>query len=303
MPRLRPALLAFVLAIAALAAAACGGGGQQKSEDGLKKAARQAAESMVAGNYRAAYDAYAKECRDQVDFNEFEANARLAVVFVEAFLGVKLKDFNVTDVQVRNFTGDAGEVSVTIKPPKDIPGFDDLDEPGTFEPWKWEDNRWVVADCAALSDGGFFGGDGDGGDSSGAVPTVPPAGSGPRLGEEVTAGKAVVRVLTVEDPARVPNVDPNPGNRYIALDVSVQATSDRVSVSPFDFTVQDADGYVYDSTYFGREPALGSTDLAPGRTIRGWVTFEVPADARLVAAYASLDWPRPDTLILDFTRR
>ncbi len=304
MPRLRPVVLAVLLALAALIATACGGSdGQQKSEEGLKKAARQAAEALLAGDYRVAYDAFAKACREKVDFKEFEATSRLGVVFVEGFLGVKFKDFKVTDVQVRNFTGDAGEVSITIKPPEEIPGFEDFEEPGEFEPWAWEDGRWVTTDCSGLDEGGFFGDGDDAGTGSGAAPTVPPPGSGPRLGEQVTAGKAVVTVLAVEDPARAAGFDPPAGKRHVALEVSVEARSGEVSLSPFDFTVQGTDGYVYDSTYFGREPLLTSTDLAPGRTIRGWITFEVPADAKLAAAYTSLDWPRPETLIFDFTRR
>jgi hypothetical protein len=257
------------------------------------------AEAMLAGDYRKAYDSVSKECRDQVTFEEFESTMKLGVTFVEAFLGVKFKDFEITDVQVRNFTPDGGEVGITLKPPKEIPGFDELEGAGDFEPWKWEDGKWVAADCSGLG-GGPFGDDGDG---ATAAPTVPPPGSGPKLGETVDAGPARVTVHAVEDPARNTDGEPERGNRFVAIDVSIQAARGSVAVATFDFTVQDESGYVYDAAFFGRAPELRMTDLAQGRQVRGWVTFEVPQGAKLVAVYADLDFPKPETLILDLTRR
>lgn len=297
--RPRPILLALLGAFAVILAAACGGGGSQpRTEAGLKNAARQAAEAMIKGDYRKAYDSFSKECREQVPFSEFESTTKLGVVFLEAFTGVKFKDFEVTNVEVRNFTEDGGEVSITMKAPKELDGFGE--EPGEFERWKWEDGKWVVADCSGLGGDGLFGDD-SGGDTS-AAPTVPPPGSGPKLGETVDAGNARITVRAVEDPVRESTFSPDAGKRYVAFDITVEAARGKVSVSGFDFTVQDDDGFVYDYAIAGREPALKMTDLAQGRQVRGWVTFEVPQDAKLVALYADLDFPRPETLILDLTR-
>ena len=299
MLRLR-ALAALALGAAViLFAAACGGGdGQARTEEGLKRAAREAAEGLFKGDYRKWYDSYAKECRDQVDFKEFESTTRLGVVFIEQLAGVKLKDFKVAGVEVRNFTKDGAEVAVTIEAPKAAEGFEDFAGAGEFEPWKWEDGRWVAADCSGLA-----GGSGDDFGDSGPAPTVPPPGSGPKLGETVEAGKARVTVHAVEDPARAPDAVVEPGRRLVAIEVSIEAAKGSVSVATFDFTVQDEQGYTYDPAFFGREPALKMTDLAQGRTIRGWVTFDVPKDAKLVAVYADLDFPKPETLVADLTRK
>lgn len=59
---------------------------------------------------------------------------------------------------------------------------------------------------------------------------------------------------------------------------------------------------MFEPAFLGREPALGSTELQQGRRVRGWVTFEVPKDARIVALYANLGFVGPDTLVLDLTR-
>ncbi|WBL37420.1 DUF4352 domain-containing protein [Tepidiforma flava] len=301
MTRPRPVLLALLGALAVILAVACGGGGSQpRTENGLETAARQAAEAMIKGDYRKAYDAFSKECREQVPFSEFESTTKLGVMFLEAFAGVKFKDFEITKVEVRNFTEDGGEVSITMKPPKALEGFGE--GAGEFEPWKWEDGKWVVADCSGLGGGGgLFDGDADGGSS--AAPTVPPPGSGPKLGETVDAGSARVTVRAVEDPVRDTVFAPGDGKRYVAFDITIEAARGKVSVSGFDFTVQDEDGFVYDYAIAGREPALKMTDLAQGRQVRGWVTFEVPQDAKLVALYADLDFPRPETLVLDLTRK
>jgi hypothetical protein len=291
------AALALGAIVLTLAGACTGGGGQARTEEGLKRAAREATEAVFKGDYRAVYDSFAKECRDQVDYKEFEATTRLGVAFVEQLAGVKLKDFKVTGVEVRNFTKDGAEVSVTNQAPKAAEGFEGLAGAGDFEAWKWEDGRWVATNCSGLG-----GGAGDFGDS-GPAPTVPPPGSGPKLGETVEAGKARVTVHAVEDPARAPDAVVEAGRRLVAVEVSIEAAKGSVSVATFDFTVQDEKGYTYDPAFFGREPALKMTDLAQGRTVRGWVTFDVPKDAKLVAVYADLDFPKPETLVADLTRK
>ncbi len=298
MNRPRPFLIALFLLGAVLAAACGGGSSQPRTEKGLENAARQAAEAMLNGDYRKAYESFSKECRDEVPFGEFESTARLGVTFLEAFAGVKFKDFKVTGVEVRNFTQEGGEVRIALKPPKQLEGFG---EDGEFEPWKWENGRWVAADCSGLGGGGGLFGDGNGDTSAG--PTVPPPGSGPKLGETVDAGNARVTVRAVEDPVRGAAIDPAPGRRLVAFDITIEAAGGTVSVASQDFALQDEQGYVYEAAFAGREPALRSTNLVRGRTVAGWVTFEVPAGAKLVALYADLDFSKPETLVLDLTRK
>jgi hypothetical protein len=298
MVRIRWFVLALLGAIA-VALAACGGGnGDARTEEGLRKAAETAARASLKGDFKAFYNTFSKECRDQVSREAFEAQSRLAFTFVETFLGVKMKDFEVESVEIRNFTPDAAEVAIKLRPPKGAEMFSD---PGEFESWKWENGRWVVAECTGLlgdlAPGGGSTDFGGGGPSATAVPL----GSGPRLGEAVKVDAATVTVNAFEDPAKV-DANPAEGSRFVAFDVTIEATTGPVSVSSFSFTAQSKDGFVFDAAFFGRQPELRSQDLAQGRKIRGWVTFEVPRDQRIVALFANFSFSGADTLVADLTR-
>ncbi|WP_322796606.1 DUF4352 domain-containing protein [Tepidiforma sp.] len=286
------------------AAAACGGGdGDSRTEEGLQEAARKATQAMLKGEYETAYNAFAKECRDQVSLEAFRSSTQLAMTFVQAFLGASLSEFSVEKVEVQNFSPDRGEVRVTLKPPQKLADRQDLadfTEPNEWEPWKWEDGRWVVADCSGLAG---FGDAGDTGVDSGPQPTAVPLGSGPKLGETVDAGEVKVTVRAFEDPAQTSPREPGEGQRFVAIDVVVEGVSGDPSVGAFDFSVQDRDGYVYPSSFGEREPALQMTQLAPGRQVRGWVTFEVPENADIVAVYADVAFPDPEVLVADLTRK
>lgn len=274
-----------------VAFAGCGDDGDARTEAGLRKAAESSARALLEGDFETAYRAVAKECRDQVSLDQFSTQARQAFTIVEAFFGVKMKDFEVEGVEIRNFTPDGADVAIDLRAPK---GLEEMGGQAEFQPWKWEGGRWVLADCSGLL------GDMAGGEPS-ATGTAVPLGSGPRLGEAVEAGDAIVTVHTVEDPARI-DAPAEEGKRFIAFDVSVEAAKGSVNVNSFNFSVQSQDGYVFDPAFFGREPALGSTELQQGRRVRGWVSFEVPKDARIVALYANLGFVGPDTLVLDLTR-
>jgi len=76
-------------------------------------------------------------------------------------------------------------------------------------------------------------------------------------------------------------VAPQPGNKLYAVEVSIQNSSRKaVSYNPYDFTLQDGKGYVYQPAC-GKEPPLNSGTLEAGRMIRGHITWELPAGAVL----------------------
>jgi hypothetical protein len=53
------------------------------------------------------------------------------------------------------------------------------------------------------------------------------------------------------------------------------------SYNPFFFKIQDADGFAYNYSAFGKDPQLSSSnDLKPGKIARGWMTFEVPKSSK-----------------------
>ena len=74
---------------------------------------------------------------------------------------------------------------------------------------------------------------------------------------------------------------PKAGNRFVSIEVLYLRTgSDPVNYNPFDWKIADSQGFNYDSTFGGLEPALHSGTLSSaGEKVRGFVTFEVPAAA------------------------
>lgn len=295
----------LVLACACLPAfvlSGCGGGDgdSSQSEDGLKDAARAATEALFAGELRDAYDSFSAECQEQTPFAEFSSSVTIASAFLEALSGAKLEDFEVTDVRVRNFEGDTGEVMVVVQAPEGQDGFSEEEE---WIEWAFEDDRWVQTDCDDLGlDGG---GDEPTDEPTEPAATVPPPGQGPEIGTTFEAGGSLYTVNSVEDPAEEPEDEffgPEEGNRWVVLDITQEAAGGEDSAGPWDFTVQDEDGFIYEWTFGEAEPEFPSVQLADGQRVRGYLTFEIPEDAVLVAVYADADFPRPPVMIADLTR-
>lgn len=73
------------------------------------------------------------------------------------------------------------------------------------------------------------------------------------------------------------------GKRLVAADVTQTALRDDVSYHVWNFQLQDAAGYVYDSESFRSdidvEPRFSSGSLSQGMRVRGWLIFEIPASA------------------------
>ena len=291
------ALLIPVLAIS-LVLGACGGddGGDGKNEKGLEKAVERAAKGIFGGDLRDTYDAYSKECREQASFEQFKAGMVLAEAFMEAFTGAGLDDIEVKEVKTRNFDGEKGEALLVLDA-GDLEGFDASEE--EWHEWVWEDGAWVQPDCSDMG-----GGSDAGGASETRTQEVPKPGSGPTIGTPVEAGGSRYTVHSVVDPApKGEFFEPKEGNRWITIEVTQEALSKKVSGSSFDFSVQDKDGFIYDFTFGGKEPEFTMMDLGPGQRQRGFITFEVPEKAELVAVWVDADWPDPETLLTDLTRK
>jgi hypothetical protein len=145
------------LAIAALCAgvlfAACGGdGGGSPTRAGLETAARRQAEAFLKKDWRAAYNAFTKECRESISYSEFAAQMTFAMALVEGFSGTKWEDFRIDTVEVRDFSDGEGDVRVRLVDPEgeEFSGEDDLSH------WVFEDGQWRNSDCGGLEgDGGF----------------------------------------------------------------------------------------------------------------------------------------------------
>ena len=70
------------------------------------------------------------------------------------------------------------------------------------------------------------------------------------------------------------------GYRYYAVDVTLSNHSGKtISYNVMYFTLQDDKSYTYTYTP-GKDPFLNCGDLENGRSVRGWITFEVPVASK-----------------------
>ena len=129
------------------------------------------------------------------------------------------------------------------------------------------------------------------------TPTPPP------IGTTVEAGGSSYTVNELRDPAPAGIFGVDAGKRLVAVDVTQVGVNDADRYSPDRFFIQDADGYVYDEDFRATsiEPRFGSGELATGQRVRGWVSFQVPAQAVLAAVLVETEWFGPKILIADLT--
>ena len=93
------------------------------------------------------------------------------------------------------------------------------------------------------------------------------------------------------------------GQRRVAIDLTIIAVDDDVEYEYGDFSVQDADGYVYspNSLNRGAKPALGEGNLAIGQRARGWVNFDVSDQAVLKLILLEMGYYSPRLAIASLT--
>lgn len=107
--------------------------------------------------------------------------------------------------------------------------------------------------------------------------------------DKVEVDGGVYSVHSILDPAPLdPQAlqGPDPGKRFVAIDIGVEAIQDGVWPVYGEFKVQDSDGYIYEATLFNNvnvDPIFDSGKLPAGQRVRGWIIFEVPARASLTA--------------------
>ena len=309
--------LLTTLAVLPAFAFACGGsddGGT--SEEALEKRVKESANAIFQGEARDAYAAYSEECKDEVSLSEFRASLNIAAAFFEGFAGTKMEDLEVEEVKIRNFEDDSAEAPIVVRSKDkdaDPSLFGDEDD---YSRWEVEDGEWVIGDCSDMT---FAGGDDDDIDvsdddeemptstSSNRTPTaVPTPAKKPKLGEKATSEVANYTVNAIQD--NLPGTEfskPEPGQRWVAFDVTIEA-NEKMSYGPFDFSIQSADQFVYETEFVSSEqpkPHLSSGDLGPGGTVRGWVFFEVPATAVLKELRATPDFGEPPVVIADLTQQ
>lgn len=111
------------------------------------------------------------------------------------------------------------------------------------------------------------------------APTDKPIG---KIGETVIQGDYAITAQTAE-------VKKTDKGKSVSVELIITSNADSgVSVNPLFVSVKDSNGYEYNAALFdAKQPTLKSqNDLPKGDKVRGWLTFEVPADATgLVMTY------------------
>ncbi|MGV2385748.1 MAG UNVERIFIED_CONTAM: DUF4352 domain-containing protein [Thermobifida fusca] len=102
------------------------------------------------------------------------------------------------------------------------------------------------------------------------------------IGEWAHTSGFDVTVHQVQDPYTSPNEfdTPDPGHRYVAVEVEVRnTTDDRRTFSTFDAEVIDSMHRPWDTALAGFELPNVDGDVPPGGARRGWIVFEVAEDS------------------------
>lgn len=104
-----------------------------------------------------------------------------------------------------------------------------------------------------------------------------------KVGEPVTLGDDTLVVNSVQIPYPSTNElsQPAAGNQFVAADVSVTNNgSDPSTVSSLVcFTLRDSTGQSFNQTIVAGAPPAPDGAVAPGQSIRGTLTYEVPTTA------------------------
>jgi hypothetical protein len=158
-----------------------------------------------------------------------------------------------------------------------------------MRPWYAKKRWWlagavVVIIVIAVATGGGEDKDDDGGSDEPAA-----ASDGDvevfALGQTAHTGDFDVTVHAATDPFTPSNTAepaPQPGNRYVAVDVTMANTSDEpLTVSTLAMVeLVDSSDRAWPVTVAGVDlPQLEAINVGPGQARRGWVVFEVGADA------------------------
>ncbi len=149
----------------------------------------------------------------------------------------------------------------------------------------------IVATIACGAGTGTSTEDATGGGKKPAVTTVA-VGQPLQLNRSVLGTKTVATV-TVSNP----RYNVKSGNQFvkaargqfIVVDVAIQSTEGKITLTQGSFKLVAADGNVYDTTVSFTEPALGFTELSPGQKTSGTVTFDAAAGAQAGGKIALTD--------------
>jgi len=126
-----------------------------------------------------------------------------------------------------------------------------------------------------------------------------------KIGERVVQGDYALTVTNMEAVQQYGIFAADAGKQFIAVEVLIESNANAgVSVNPLYASVQDSDGYQYNMSAMGKDPALNSqNDLPAGEKMRGWVTFEIPQTSHnLIFMYEPLTFDNSIRFRVDLGR-
>lgn len=103
-----------------------------------------------------------------------------------------------------------------------------------------------------------------------------------KLGKRATTAKGSVIAYTY-DASVSGQASPDPDMKFVAFDVegcAGQKANAQTGLQPESFYLQIGRDSYHPLAEGVRKPALHATVLAPGKCVRGWVTFQIPTTAK-----------------------
>jgi hypothetical protein len=117
------------------------------------------------------------------------------------------------------------------------------------------------------------------------TPTVPTTGTVVPMGMTVQTSKGTVTVHALVEPAGPGGEGtPFPGDVFAAADIEAcggPTADSHTGITPAAFHLEIGHFSVHPASVDAKEPGLAISRLAPGKCVRGWVTFEVPGGAKV----------------------
>jgi Domain of unknown function (DUF4352) len=122
----------------------------------------------------------------------------------------------------------------------------------------------------------------------------------PPVGQSVLVDGIRYTVNNIADPEPPGFFKPPAGKRFVAVEVTIEAVSGSTPYGISTIDLRADDGKDYGWTNGNNTPVLASGTLQAGQAARGWVTIQLPSDAKLTGVIAVVP-TRPKVQIADLS--
>lgn len=113
-----------------------------------------------------------------------------------------------------------------------------------------------------------------------------------KLGEKIITEDYILTVVNIETARQISkSIKTVEGKTFLSVEIVIESKNDTgFNISPNYARIKDSNNYEYTDLSNGKEPSLKSqTNLPKGEKVRGWVTFELPENAKeLTLIYQTL---------------